>query len=357
MTAARSVKAVFRLTIEIRPAPHHPRTLSTDAAKVLAYLGRLTNDTKPGVIVGQSCRSMWSICDDAHYQDAIGRLHDQSGKWPGILSLACDDWRVHSSDELSSANRQLTIPHWRAGGLMMISAAPVNPWAPDPKNPVYADTSIKYLGTDLRALLPGGSKRGRWLATLNRYAGTLAKLRDAGIVVLWRPMQEMNDTWYWWSKNASSDKHGAYIALWRDMFNYFTSVKRLDNLLWVFAPGGTPRAESSWPYPGDEYVDVVAPTNYDNDLTIAAYSDALAYGKPIGMSEFGPSALSSDLGANGSFDNRKYIERLSRDYPRVAFFVAWNSWEGVKMSLADNLYANELMNDPRVLTREKVAWR
>ena len=75
------------------------------------------------------------------------------------------------------------------------------------------------------------------------------------------------------------------------------------------------------------------------------------------MSEFGPSALSSDLGANGSFDNRKYIERLSRDYPRVAFFVAWNSWEGVKMSLADNLYANELMNDPRVLTREKVAWR
>lgn len=138
-------------------------------------------------------------------------------------------------------------------------------------------------------------------------------------------------------------------------------MKGLNNLLWVFAPGDDPMLSSSYPYadnyPGGEYVDVNAPTVYRNDLVFGGSGDALKYGKPIGISEYGPSAVASDLGANGSFDDRKYAERLSHDYPRVAFFVSWNSWQGVKMSLADNLFADELMNDARIITRDKIAWR
>ena len=355
MSTARSVKAVFRLTIEIRPAPHHPRTLSPDAARVLAYLGRLSNDTEPGVIVGQLCLNTGFICDDVNYQGAIGKLHEQSGKWPGILSLTYEDWRVHSSAELSSTNQRLIIPYSQAGGLISITWDPANPWGPDPQN-AWRDIEHHYPGADLRALLPGGAKRGQWLASLDRIAGALAELRDAGVVVLWRPMQEMNGTLYWWAKTGTGDKHETFIALWRDMFDYFTSVKGLDNLLWTFAPVSN-QAWSSFPYPGDAYVDTVAPTAYGNDLAITSYDDALAYGKPVGMSEYGPYAWGAEMGANGSFDDRKYIERLSHDYPRIAFFISMCSWEGVKMSLADNLYANELMNDPRVITRDKVAWR
>ncbi|MHB8060078.1 MAG: glycoside hydrolase family 26 protein, partial [Gaiellaceae bacterium] len=243
----------------------------------------------------------------------------------------------------------------RAGGLVSITWDPANPWGPDPQN-AWRDIEHHYPGADLHALLPGGTKRGQWLASLNRIAGALAELRDAGVVVLWRPMQEMNGTLYWWAKTKTSDKHEAYVALWRDMFDYFTSVKGLNNLLWTFAPVAN-QAWSSFPYPGGAYVDTVAPTGYSNDLAISSYHDALAYGKPIGMSEYGPYAWGADMGANGSFDNRKYIERLSRDYPRIGFFVAMCSWEGVKMSLADNLFAKELMNDPRVITRDKIAWR
>jgi mannan endo-1,4-beta-mannosidase len=363
MNAARSVKAVFRLTIEIKPTPHYPRTLSTDAAKVLTYLGRLSNDTKPGVIVGQYCRNMGLICDDFYFQDAIGRLHDQSGKWPGILSIEYEMERVHFSDELSGANQRLIIPYSQAGGLVSITWDPANPWGPDPQN-AWRDIEHHYPGADLHALLPGGAKRGEWLASLNRIAGALAELRDAGVVALWRPMQEMNHTVYWWAKKNTSDAHEVYIALWRDMFDYFTSVKSLNNLLWTFAPTGT-QAWSSFPYPGDSYVDVVAGTYYSNGLCIAGYDDFLAYGKPIAMSEYGPDPWGyppypcgpSGIGANGSFDDRQYIERLSRDYPRIAFFVAMCSWEGVRMSLADNLYASELMNDPRVITRDRIAWR
>jgi mannan endo-1,4-beta-mannosidase len=357
MSAARSVKAVFRLTIAVKAPPHWERSLSGDAQKLLAYLGRLSNDTEPGVIAGQACRNWWLICDDTRFRESVGALHDQSGKWPGIIDVSYDGTRLYAPDELSSANQRLVIPYSRAGGLVSISWGPVNPWGSDPQN-AWIEIATKYPGADLRDLLPGGAKRLYWLHQLDRIATTLAELRDAGVVVLWRPMQEMNGDWFWWAR----EKHEVYAALWRDMFDYFTCVKGLDNLLWVFAPGGDPSFYPSiYPYsdayPGADYVDIVAPTLYRNDLAFVGYDDALEYGKPIALSEYGPSALAGDLGANGSFDDRLYIERLSGNYPRVAYFIAWNSWEGVKMSLADNLYAGELMNDPRVITRNEIAWR
>lgn len=358
MSAARSVKAVFRLTIELKLTPHYPRTLSSDASKVLAYLGRLSNDTQPGVIVGHNCPNWGLICDDFYFQDSIGRLHDQSGKWPGVISIEYEMERVHPSDELSRAGSRLIIPHWRAGGLVQINWNPFNPWGADPQN-AWRYVETHYAGADLRALLPGGAKRGPWLASLDRIAGALAELRDAGVVVLWRPLQEMNNTVYWWAKRDLKDKHEAYAAVWRDMFDYFTSVKGLNNLLWAFAPTGT-QAHSSYPYPGDAYVDVMAGTHFNNNLDIPEYNDLLAYGKPTAMSELGPNAWDEwgePIGANGSFDNRKYAERLSRDYPRIAYFVVHPDWEDIRMALASNLYANELMNDPRIITLDKVAWR
>jgi mannan endo-1,4-beta-mannosidase len=356
MNAPRSVRAVFRRRAAPKPVtPSCTRALTPDAAKVLAYLGRLSNGTEPGVIVGQACRPMWFICDDTRFQESVGALHDQSGKWPGIIDVSYDGTRVQPPDELSSANQRLVIPYSRAGGLVTVSWGPVNPWGSDPQNG-WPDIATKYPGADLHDLLPGGAKRLYWLRSLDRIGAALTELRDAGVVVLFRPMQEMNGNWFWWAR----EKHEIYARLWRDMFDYFTCVKGLNNLLWVFAPADHPTlSPSSYAdaYPGADYVDILAPTAYRNDLVFGGYDQALTYGKPIALSEYGPSAVASDLGANGSFDDRLYIQRLQHDYPRIAYFVSWNSWEGVKMSLADNLYASELMNDPRVITRDKIAWR
>jgi hypothetical protein len=101
-------------------------------------------------------------------------------------------------------------------------------------------------------------------------------------------------------------------------------------------------------------VDIVAVTSYSNTLEIAAYRDMLAYGKPIAVAEYGPTGWGDDMGADGSLDNRLYIARLATDYPRIAYFSVWNSWAGVEMALPDNLHASELMNDPRVITRDRL---
>jgi hypothetical protein len=80
MSATKSVKAVFRLTVTVKPTPHRARTLSGDARKLLAYLGRLSNGSEPGVIVGQACCNQGLICDDSHFQEDMGALYDQSGQ-------------------------------------------------------------------------------------------------------------------------------------------------------------------------------------------------------------------------------------------------------------------------------------
>jgi mannan endo-1,4-beta-mannosidase len=314
---------------------------------VLAYLGRLSDDPEPGVIVGQDCPQLDGICGVASYQTTIGALHDQSGKWVGILHLDYEFIRPYTAAELSAANGRL-IDHWQAGGLVAVSWGPTNPWG--------TDIDHHYDGADPRELLPGGAKREQWLASMSRIADALTELREANVVVLWRPMQEMSGTIYWWAKTDASEDHEVYGEIWRDMFDYFTYDRGLNNLLWVFAPMGT-RAWSSWPYPGDGYVDVVAPTAYSNELAFDGYGDALAYGKPIALSEYGPVGWGNDVGANGSFDDRGYSRRLQSDYRHVAYFVAWSSWPGTKMSLADNLHARELMNDPDVITRDEIDWR
>jgi mannan endo-1,4-beta-mannosidase len=334
-----------------------PRALSADATRVLAYLDRLTDDTAyDGVVAGQICGNDYGICDNGSYAASIEALHTVSGKWIGVLMVEYEYTLEYRPDELSAANKKL-IAHWNAGGLVMIGWSPANPWGSEPWA-AWRDIEKHYPGTDLRDLLPGGSKRERWLASLDRIAGGLTELRDARVVVLWRPMQEMNNDVYWWAKSRGhlGDPHQTYGEVWRDMFAYFTYEKGLDNLLWVFAPTGT-QAWSSFPYPGDPYVDVVAPTAFGNDLAIPGYDDDLAYGKPVGLSEYGPNWMGESPGTDGTFDNRLYIARLRRDYPRIAFWVTPSSWTGVKMALADNLHASELMNDPGVITRDKIDWR
>jgi len=308
------------------------------------------------VISGQQCPHDKGICDDVSYQRAIGALHDVSGKWVGILALDYEFVREYSPAELSAANRRL-IAHWQAGGLVAITWPPANPWGSEPWQ-AWKDIATQYPGTDLRELLPGGALRKRWVASYDRIAAALAELRDAGVVVLWRPMQEMNGSIYWWGKRPGNleDPHVDYLELWRDMFRYFTCEKQLNNLLWVFSPVGV-HSWSSFPYPGDAYVDIVAGTAANNEDNIAAYNDYLAYGKPVGVAEYGPDYIGEDSEANGSFDNRLYILRLRNDYPRIAYWVTPSSWTGVKMALVDNLFASELMNDPGVIDRDEIAWR
>jgi len=87
----------------------------------------------------------------------------------------------------------------------------------------------------------------------------LAKLRDAGIPVLWRPLHEAQGGWFWWgAKGAAPLK-----KLWSIVYHRMTGRNNLHNLIWVWT-SASDAAAADW-YPGDSLVDIVG---------LDAYSDS-----------------------------------------------------------------------------------
>lgn len=136
----------------------------------------------------------------------------------------------------------------------------------------------------------GTEIHGAWQKQMEIVAGILKKVEEAHIPVLFRPYHEMNGDWFWWGGRKGPD---GYIALYKQLFHYFTEHHRLDNLLWVWSP------DKPWPgvedfYPGDDYVDILGADIYpmkDKDAEVypQEWYDrmvGLAKNRPLALTEF-----------------------------------------------------------------------
>ncbi len=308
---------------------------SSDARAVLDYIDNLSASSFNGVIAGQNLGHGTEI--HQKYNDYVVKLHEQSGKWLGLIGVDYEYMKEYSLAELKEVNAVLK-EYWAAGGLITINFTAISPW----NNSVY-----DYSDRDLTQLVKssGGHIYQKWKSKLDRIAAGLADLRDAGVVVLFRPMQEMSYNRFWYGKKGQDE----YRSVWRHMYDYFTNEKDLNNLLWVFSPLG---GGDDYGYPGDSYVDIVAGTSYSGELTIPGYDKAKSYNKPLGMGEWG-FGINKSWGQN---DSRHWLNRVKSDYPRIAFFVAWHNWGGSnQMSIVSNKNASQLMNSSGIITREDIA--
>ena len=75
----------------------------------------------------------------------------------------------------------------------------------------------------VKLITPGTATNRAWMAELDKVADGLAELRDAGVVVLWRPFHEMTfiET-FWWDSGAHPGDPEPFINMWRYLFDYFT---------------------------------------------------------------------------------------------------------------------------------------
>lgn len=87
-------------------------------------------------------------------------------------------------------------------------------------------------------------------------AEQLKVLRDARVPVLWRPLHEAEGGWFWWGARGPE----VCKRIYRLMYERFTKVHHLDNLLWVWTSTDNPDARE-W-YPGDDCVDIVGADLY-----------------------------------------------------------------------------------------------
>lgn len=116
------------------------------------------------------------------------------------------------------------------------------------------------------AMVEGTPEHRVFMHDLEQVADLLLEYQEAGIPVVWRPYHEAagnsantgngDGAWFWWG----TDGPGAYIRLWRYTHDYLQS-RGIHNLIYVWT---SQLNDHTW-YPGDEYVDIVARDNYDED--------------------------------------------------------------------------------------------
>jgi mannan endo-1,4-beta-mannosidase len=350
-----------------------PTVFVIQRAQVLDYIASLSSaPVFRGAISGQNAGHGDEITDDAWYRGyrtMIEALYQKTGEWPGIIGDDFEWSRSFTPTQLSDANEVL-INYARAGGIVMVTLTPLNPWFHDETDITAKPGSDKGPESALSGLPPGASLddllnpekpvHAAWMRKLDRIAGALQELRDAGVVVLFRPMQEMNASWYWWGISSHPSDPGPFIRVYRAMHDYYSNEKGLDNLLWVYSPSSTHGNDIrtstvfravDWDYPGDDYVDIIAGTNYADDMSIADYTVYVNMGKPLGIAEYEPENYST-----GNWDTSLLIKRIKNDYPRIAFFLCWHGYFGKSGALVDNLNVDILFRDPFVINRDDLPW-
>jgi mannan endo-1,4-beta-mannosidase len=373
-----------------RVCAHPPRTANrhatAEAAAVHAYLWRLTCDSRRagrGVVSGQNVgHGSQAIDPDGYfgYPRLVAQLAADTGHHVGVAGVDYEHDQIFTPEQLSVAN-EVMIDHEYRGGLVAVTWSPLSPWRNDERdllgNPgIWTDTRTdagQLDGVDdLREILDPATAVGEvWQRKLARVADALAELRDAGVVVLWRPMQEMNGFWFWWGTTVHGDDSSVYKDIWRHMYDYFTRDRALDNLLWVYSPassqitlGGQPIPNvqpAAWAYPGSDVVDIVAGTSYDDNLLIPDYADYVGLPEVIGEAEYSAGLL-GEHDRDGDLDTTRYATRLRHDYPAVAYWVSWHDFpwsatEDAWLSLASNLRAGDLLDHRYVITAEELPSR
>ena len=226
----------------------------------------------------------------ANNNDYLNQIYSRTGKHPAFAGYdfifeqysptpASWSWKINYED------MSAPIEHWNAGGLVGYMwhwnvPASKEDWE---KAKDFATNGYDFSGYnfytektkfDIREILKEDTwQREYAIAEMDKVAGYLKILKDKDIPVIWRPFHEaagntytqwQSGAWFWWGRYGAEPCK----ALWKMMYERFTNVHGLDNLIWVWTidyVSGQEDAALEW-YPGDDCVDIVGCDIYADDL-------------------------------------------------------------------------------------------
>jgi mannan endo-1,4-beta-mannosidase len=308
--------------------PANPAT-DARARAVLDYLETLQGRTGKRLVSGQ-----FAGFGSGASLRACQAAYEKTGHWPAIIGLDYAEFRTGGL-ETRSVNR-LAIEYARKGGLVAMSAHLYNPASP-------TRGGLRDKGVDLATLLdPAHENHRRWMEELDTLAAGLKELKDAGVVVQWRPFHEMNGDWFWWGGKDPD----LFIKVWRHMFDDFTRTRKLKNLLWVYGPNHGRKTAAY--YPGDRYVDIVgldAYTDFVDPKHVLGYPEVARLPKPFGFTEFGPHGPHNPP---GDYNYLRFRDGIEANFPRAVFWLSWDDGWG----LGRNVNTKALLEHPWVVNRE-----
>ena len=171
------------------------------------------------------------------------------------------------------------------------------------------DKSFYAKNTDFDAskvLIEGTPERKAFYHDMDVIYAELKRFKDANIPVLWRPFHESDGDWFWWGAKGPKVACG----LSKLMYEYYTEVKHLNNLLWVW------NCRLSEGYPGDDYVDVISVDIYLEKYAPTDYTDD--YRQLIKATTSNKVAALAEVGYIPD------VDMLKRTHIPWAYYMAWS---------------------------------
>lgn len=194
--------------------------------------------------------------DEARVEEDIEYIHHHTGELPVVRGLDYGDYLRDAAAPSRYHATERAIAWAGRGGIVTFSChMPMTLGAPENLPQFYTPGVHGNPGTtfDLRQAAIEGTPENRELITkMDVVAVELKRLREAGVVVIWRPFHECGGGWFWWSAHGPEP----YRKLWRLMFDRYTRVHQLDNLIWCYNPIDSSEVMRNW-YPGDDVVDMI----------------------------------------------------------------------------------------------------
>ena len=108
-----------------------------------------------------------------------------------------------------------------------------------------------------------------------------AEFQKQGIPVIWRPLHEASNGYFWWGKDAAS-----YKWLWNLLYTRQTKYHKLSNLIWVWS------AQNAGWYVGDAKCDIISVDIYDKgsssgNVNSLMFLQKISKKKPCAITECG----------------------------------------------------------------------
>ena len=335
---------------------------NADATTITKYLALLPSLADNRVVSGQHLTGQTSLGGLAgEFASNVQALFDQTGKWPGILSMQYEGADTAIGPLQVNLVNPVATDWAAAGGLVLIKFQPFDPWTlaiNSPSGGAHVDLVglLNPAAGNPANLAANTAANAIWLDWLDQIAIGLDQLQQAGVVVLWRPLSEMNNTAHWHSRQPRD----AWIALWRQMYDYFTNTRGLKNLIWVYEGDSVAHVTvpADYYYPGDDVVDLMGHNFYDDDWVLPYDLNALfrRYPKIYGFPQAGSQSV-----RDGTWDNMTMITGIRQRNPRASLFATWNDFYTSgnifnARSMVSQTNAAPLLNDPWVITREEIHW-
>lgn len=306
-------------------------------------------------------RTVSAVMANVNWNNTVASaVYQNTGKYP---AMNCYDFIhiLYSGQGWINYEDITPVTNWASAGgivsLMWHFNVPKTAAAPGPVEDVTCSPSL----TSFKAsnVMVDGSWEQVWFDYyVDKVAGVILKLQEAGIAAIWRPFHEAagnyyalkwnGAAWFWWG----ADGPEVYKQLWNRLQDAFYA-KGIRNLIWVWTAQSYNGDSASYDsdeayYPGDDRVDVVGRDLYGPG------ADACALEFVQLQNTYNHKMISlAECGWNGSSANP--IASIPDQWTAGAqwsWFMAWCDNNGYTM--VDTAWWQAALDSEYVITREDV---